>query len=297
MNTYIVKSGQNLFDVAITLYGSIEGIFDLLTSNEEWAGQVPLSYETTLKAGDILNYNPDFVINNDIKDWLINNDVKVANGFHIYSHVDVKKQILQSVNVYNQNVISTVRKLYPNVWDFENNKMLKDFNSNNSSGFFNYIYTHYWGSGYTNIEYEARKHIIGEDIESVSVDENDIFNSNLTKTRMLIIQSGQLSSFSCGIAEHTILGIDWGDASEFEICTNNNSVQTFEHCYEDNRQHKITLYGNFVLENLDFRNLNGVYYPITLIKVKNNFINNFGNSVLNQLIAIENEQNVKSDIF
>lgn len=297
MNTYIVKSGQNLFDVAITLYGSIEGIFDLLTSNEEWAGQVPLSYETTLKAGDILNYNPDFVINNDIKDWFIDNDVKVANGFHIYSHIDVKKHILQYVNVYNQNVISTVRELYPNVWDFENNKMLKDFNSNNSSGFFNYIYTHYWGSGYTNIEYEARKHIIGEDIESVSVDENDIFNSNLTKTRMLIIQSGQLSSFSCGIAEHTILGIDWGDASEFEIYTNNNSVQTFEHCYEDNGQHKITLYGNFVLENLDFRNLNGVYYPLTLIKVKNNFINNFGNSVLNQLIAIENEQNVKSDIF
>ena len=48
MNTYIVKSGQNLFDVAITLYGSIEGVFDLLISNKDRVGQMPLSYDSKL---------------------------------------------------------------------------------------------------------------------------------------------------------------------------------------------------------------------------------------------------------
>ena len=35
MRTYTVRTGQNIFDVALTLYGSIEGVFDLLVSNPE----------------------------------------------------------------------------------------------------------------------------------------------------------------------------------------------------------------------------------------------------------------------
>ena len=34
MLQYKVRSGQNIYDVALTLYGSVEGIFDLLVSNE-----------------------------------------------------------------------------------------------------------------------------------------------------------------------------------------------------------------------------------------------------------------------
>ena len=34
MAQYKVRNGQNIYDVALTLYGSIEGIFDLLISNE-----------------------------------------------------------------------------------------------------------------------------------------------------------------------------------------------------------------------------------------------------------------------
>ena len=35
MGVYTVKPNQNLFDVALHLYGSIEGLFDLLISNPE----------------------------------------------------------------------------------------------------------------------------------------------------------------------------------------------------------------------------------------------------------------------
>lgn len=102
MNTYTVKSGQNLFDVAMTLYGSIEGIFDLLTSNADREGQVPLSYDTSLSAGDVLYYNSDFVINNSVKSHFEDNSIKVANGEHIYSYADTKTKMTQCVNEYNK---------------------------------------------------------------------------------------------------------------------------------------------------------------------------------------------------
>ena len=50
MATYTVQYGQNLFDVALTLYGSIEGILDLLVNNKN------LSINTELKYGDELEY-------------------------------------------------------------------------------------------------------------------------------------------------------------------------------------------------------------------------------------------------
>ena len=34
MNKYTVRSGQNIFDVSLTIYGTVEGIFDLLISND-----------------------------------------------------------------------------------------------------------------------------------------------------------------------------------------------------------------------------------------------------------------------
>lgn len=45
MAQYKVRSGQNIYDVALTLYGSVEGIFDLLASNS-W-----LNMETSFLMG------------------------------------------------------------------------------------------------------------------------------------------------------------------------------------------------------------------------------------------------------
>ena len=57
MAIYKVKPAQNLYDVALHLYGSIEGLFDLLITNE-W-----LSMTTELQPGMELEYHDYFVIN------------------------------------------------------------------------------------------------------------------------------------------------------------------------------------------------------------------------------------------
>lgn len=48
MGKYIVIQGQNIYDVALHIYGSIEGVTDLMVNNEN------LSFATELKAGDEL---------------------------------------------------------------------------------------------------------------------------------------------------------------------------------------------------------------------------------------------------
>lgn len=291
MNTYTVKSGQNLFDVAMTLYGSIEGIFDLLTSNAEREGQASLSYDTSLSAGDVLNYNPDFVINNSIKTHFGDNSIKVANGEHIYSYTGIKTKMTQCVSDYNQKVLSTAIELYPNVWNLEGDSMLSDYNKANAEGFYSYINENYWGCKYTNVEYISQQHI-NSTIERASEDENTLFINGLSKVKMFIVHSGQLSSFTGKLVKHTILGIDWGDASDIEIHYDDNEEETaFEHCYEDDGQHWITLYGSFIFKDLDFTSVGGVYYPIQPISVKGSFKSKFeSDNIINQLISVSNNE-------
>lgn len=79
MATYKVKTNQNLFDVAMQLYGSIEGLFDLLISNS-W-----LNMSTDLKTGMELEYHDYFVVNDDIQAEIQSKDYLPANSErHVY---------------------------------------------------------------------------------------------------------------------------------------------------------------------------------------------------------------------
>ena len=60
MGKYKITAGQNIYDVAMHLYGSIEGIVDLLINNPE------LSLDDTLKSGEELEYTDGFTISPDI---------------------------------------------------------------------------------------------------------------------------------------------------------------------------------------------------------------------------------------
>lgn len=60
MGKYTVTEGQNLYDVALHLTGSVEGIVDLLICNPG------LSLADTLRNGDELVYTDGFVINADV---------------------------------------------------------------------------------------------------------------------------------------------------------------------------------------------------------------------------------------
>lgn len=64
MGRYITTHGQNLYDVALHIYGSIEGIVDLLMNN------TTLSLNDNLKAGIELVYTDNFIINSDTAHYL-----------------------------------------------------------------------------------------------------------------------------------------------------------------------------------------------------------------------------------
>ena len=80
MAKYTVKPGQNLFDVALHLYGSIEGLFDLLITNES------LNMTSDLRAGQELEYHDDFVINPGVFQRIKELDLVPANSErHVYA--------------------------------------------------------------------------------------------------------------------------------------------------------------------------------------------------------------------
>lgn len=79
MATYIVKPNQNLFDVALHLYGSIEGIFDLMISNPE------LSMTSELSFGQELVYHEEFIINASIVNEFQKQNITPSSGSrHVY---------------------------------------------------------------------------------------------------------------------------------------------------------------------------------------------------------------------
>lgn len=74
MATYKVKGGQNLYDVALHLYGTIEGLFDILISNPE------VNMTTDLEAGMELEYHDDFIINPNIVNQFNDEGIIPING-------------------------------------------------------------------------------------------------------------------------------------------------------------------------------------------------------------------------
>ncbi len=74
MAKYIVKPNQNLFDVALHLYGSIEGLFDLLISNPD------LSMTSDLTYGQELEYHEEFILNPSIVSEFKSQNIVPSSG-------------------------------------------------------------------------------------------------------------------------------------------------------------------------------------------------------------------------
>lgn len=202
MLQYKVRSGQNIYDIALTLYGSVEGIFDLLASNK-W-----LNMETTLSYGMVLNYHENFTVNNNIAIWLNNNNILVKNGEHIHKHLDVESLIKQHIQ---------------------------------SAHFDQYLL-----------------------LSNMSSDEQNIYWTSLCQPKMIIHQHEQISTIIVSLKQDTHLIVDWGDYSDPQIIEGEEEKE-LEHCYKGDGTHIITFYGDFEFLKLDFRELNGIYYPLGVI--------------------------------
>ena len=85
MGRYKVIAGQNIYDIALHIYGSIEGIVDLMMCNTD------LSLDTMLKVGDELIYSDDFIINADVVAYNEMHGIVPSNGeHHVYPKVFTK---------------------------------------------------------------------------------------------------------------------------------------------------------------------------------------------------------------
>lgn len=79
MGKYTLTAGQNIFDAALHIYGSIEGITDLLVNNAS------LSMASKLEAGQELIYTDDFILDEDVVAYMRSNDLTPAGGErHVY---------------------------------------------------------------------------------------------------------------------------------------------------------------------------------------------------------------------
>lgn len=103
MATYKVHAGQNIWDIALHLYGSIEGVFDLLISNK-W-----LNMTTEFVKGMELEYHESFVVYEGIVDAINEQNYLPANGerhvYHKSTNTPLKMVCLIPSNEYRSGFI------------------------------------------------------------------------------------------------------------------------------------------------------------------------------------------------
>ena len=94
-----------MYDIALHLSGSIEGIIDLFISNEN------LSFNKILEVGEELIYTDDFVIDNDIVAYLNNHDLTPSNGERnvYYKTVNMPKIIEIVVNNEAKEILFEIK--------------------------------------------------------------------------------------------------------------------------------------------------------------------------------------------
>lgn len=94
MPTYKVQRSQNIYDVAVAVYGSVEGLFDLLVSNSG------LSLDSELVEGQGLYWNEAFVVHQSIVDAMASSGIVPTNGERgvYYKETDKELRCVIQVN-------------------------------------------------------------------------------------------------------------------------------------------------------------------------------------------------------
>ena len=90
MAEYTVQTGQNLFDVALSLYGSIEGLLDLMANNPS------LSIDSEIKSGDRLQYTPYYYEDQTVLQYYKSNNIVPSNrigDIYFKEHTNIRMQI------------------------------------------------------------------------------------------------------------------------------------------------------------------------------------------------------------
>lgn len=271
MNKYIVKTKQNLYDISVAIYGSVEGIFDLFVSNPD------ISFETVLTKGMVLNYHSDFMLNKDIANWLDKNGVTVRNGNFKPQTKDIKSAIKEWIAKANssQLTFSSVDLEAgwnkPKLW----NETKSDIATASDESPQVQIVNRYW----LNITIPSNK------------EEQEPFYNDMATPKIKIIQTGKSSVISMQIPTGKFVCVDWGDESDINFYRNESKATKATHTYMDDGEHTIIIYGCSTFVSLDFSDVNGIYYALTEIFVQKQFITPYpNNSTLNKLFTVLSDE-------
>lgn len=102
MQVYKVKSNQNIFDVAMAVHGSVEGIFDLFVNNPD------LSFDSQLQKDQEIYWDEDFVVYNSVVQALeADNIVPVNSERHVY-YKDTDKELRCVIQVNAEDSLITL---------------------------------------------------------------------------------------------------------------------------------------------------------------------------------------------
>lgn len=256
MSSYTVKTGQNIYDVALALYGSIEGIFDLLVSNNG------LSLNDTLEKGQELTYHEDFIINQDIVDSLSNSRIVVKNGNTQMQDTDVASAIQTWVEANNKNALEKSSPI--------SSKPLLPFTPLKASASpvlppqppLKYL------NGYVDLPTDT-----------------ETFYTNTAVPKLLIKQSGSVTTIKAQVSSGKFVAFDWGDGSKLDFY-NYASSTTIQHSYEDSGEHQILMYGLTSFTNLDISQISGMYYALAQFVITGEFKSPYPTATtLNQLFT------------
>lgn len=275
MATYTVKNGENLYDIALKLFGGVEGIFNLLVCNTEAISETGISLYDTIEKGAVLNYT-DSNINVDIAKELLNKKASVRNGEHLFEHYDPDTYIKTYVKKYNQEIVKSAIKLWPAIKTYSSGNVDED----TIESFLKYLNSYcIWNIQFTESD-------IPELVEgNYSKAKNIVAPGRLYVPKMIVIQNGTESAITFNMKKQSVMLIDWGDNKPVDMCVLANTRQEKEHSYEDNGQHIISIYGDVEFTFLDLSAIEGVYYPLSEIVVSGDFYTALpNNATINKLI-------------
>lgn len=331
MNKYVVKTGQNLYDVALTLYGSIEGVFDLLVSNPR------VSFNTTLQRGMELNYHDSFVINQDIVSWFDTNNLTIKNGKYKINIIDVKKQIIDWIEGNNKIIAAKylsgeLKEIEENVikpnnpYDWDEWEEISDVSKSKKSkasikGRSAATTIDEWDVLTDNLKYfsisedtlDFAKKLSGIDFSELDDDnlfanlnimfingmivvpsndnEKQAYYNSTSYPKILIRQTGKNTVLNMQIKNGSFVVIDWGDCSPLSFYHYQATAASATHTYEDDGEHTIAIYGGNKFINLDFTQVNGVYYAMSEIYISKGFYSLYPNATdLNKLFIKKDAQ-------
>ena len=287
MGKHVVKSGENIFDVTMKLYGSIEGLVDLLICNQDADGHTGLSVADTLTPGMVLEYSEDYVINKEIAKYL--SDKNVRNGEHVYRHYNVASLVKSYAKKFNELLIKKAIHIWPHATD-----SYEAFTEEELADFVDYVNNN---AIYASIE---ESHIPNTEERWVELINSQGVIDKIESPVMVVNQNGNYSCISFRLFSG-VVGIDWGDNTTPDIYGTYRKSVVAEHYYEDDNEHHIRIFGGIGLgdvvnfqyvENgslhfsvLDLKEVGGKYYPMLPIFVQSGgFFSNVDDANINNLI-------------